>query len=874
MGYRDLGPNVSQKPQAVTPGGGQYTAEDHSFESLVFEQGKPPLDWEMNLMQEALGAYGFRRNNSRLLPSSWVVGGFLESSIPTSYAFLTPDPPGATTANQFMMVASDLVVNGWVLHYEFSGTPTAGFNIVQLPAPPSSGGRTDLVILEVWRALISPSPDGTNKSPTGQILRFGNAKAPDTVGNQNLLDDIKDPNLNAESARRVQIQYRYRVVQGITSLSSTPDGMEDPSVVAHTVPYRSASSVDGAATAYAFNKSQTDPGLWVAGTGSSSDATSLGTVDGFMHAVPVCAVFRRNTTAFNRSTNMNGAGLMATGVSGRPDGLYVDQVALGDVKDLRKSVAYDFKEVLDKAYNQVLDNTLGTEHEISTDGPSGITFLARDSIGTSGHIGNPDGVRSHFSDRSVTESVVVKVAVSAATVTVNLSSVATPWNSSGYSVESLAPLGTNIVGIGRARFVTASAEYDLLSASSPTHITNVSLTASPGPSVDNATITFNGAGPGTAYIELLIEYPGGNGIRRNMVQPNQFWTPPQASIAAWVDPTALAATSDSTRKALLTTFWWTDNAHREVSAKLPTTTQTFNTFWDGTAPATVYVPDLIVGPASVTYNSAGIPYTFSTSGYDFNASFTKVPLDPAHAPDAGTSATIVYNAVRPIPPVTAAPGDSYQLFYQTQAIQSVAVPSGVQTLQLVPRSVSPFMSVMSSGSGSPDDAFPFSSPSVQLPVGSQPALSYPESRLNMPTMMSVAGFGVNTGYIQLPVFVPYVPDPARVTLYKSTLDATVDGDGRNFWPKSDNGSSATYSPIMFSQELSFKQRHKVAYPVLMELKADFPSIGRKGTLVLVVFTRWSEFSEKNAIEFSPSPSDSCAAIFRVRGNMINPRRTI
>ena len=49
-------------------------------------------------------------------------------------------------------------------------------------------------------------------------------------------------------------------------------------------------SLNSSAPAYGAE----DTGLWVAGDGSSAAATALGTVDGFVYAVPVAFVFRRN----------------------------------------------------------------------------------------------------------------------------------------------------------------------------------------------------------------------------------------------------------------------------------------------------------------------------------------------------------------------------------------------------------------------------------------------------------------------------------------------------------------------------------------------------------------------------------------------------
>ncbi len=127
--------------------------------------------------------------------------------------------------------------------------------------------------------------------------------------------------------------------------------------------------------------------------------------------------------------------------------------------------------------------------------------------------------------------------------------------------------------------------------------------------------------------------------------------------------------------------------------------------------------------------------------------------------------------------------------------------------------------------------------------------------------------------MRLPVLIPYVPDSAQVTLFKDTLDQTVDGDGRNFWPKSNDGLSTVYSPTVTSQKLTSKQLHKVAYPVLMELKQDFGSIGRKSTFLLVVFTQLTAYDNMNTINLTPIQSDSCAAVYRVRGNLLNIRRT-
>ena len=868
MTYKNIGPGVSQNPQATVAGGGQYSEEDRSYEMLVFQQTKPIADWEMNLTQLMLGN---RPLNQKCLPSCWLINNFLErTDVNGSYLFLAPDPPLATTANRFQLRASDVLVNGWLVRFDFTESATAGINRITLPAPPNSGMRTDLVVLEVWRALVSPVPSVDNKSPTGQILRHGNAKAADgpPIGNTNLVDDILDPTFALETQKRVQIQYRYRVITGI-DLTAYPDGLDDPSVLANTVPYLFASPVDGVATVYPYVKHTTDQGLWVAGSGDAIGSAALGTVDGFMYAVPICAVFRRNVTAFDRSLNMNGGSAMSTGVVTRPDGVYNDQIVAEDIKDLRKGITWDLHEVLTKTSQQLLDNNLTTEHETSALGTAGVSLFYKDDIGTSGHISNSDAVRMNFGDRSTTDSIVVKIAAAPAAtfVSVQLDTLPISWIGP-VNLLALAPFGTNIVSVGQIRFVDTAAPYDKDSfvAVSP-YTASVVYSVAVGPAIDKVTVNFDVplVAAIDVYIELLIEYPLGVGTARNMVGAYDFWTPLPASIGAWVDAVQFTATSDANRDSLNPSYWWVDPAHRELTARIPSISIIATYYADATG-TRILIPEMLTGP--VTIND-GINPIYVTSVYTVNTNYTELTL--SFVVPAATAVMATYNTLRAPSPVGAPPANSYNIFYLSRAVQSIQVPAGQQTLNLIPRAFSPAMHVISSGSGSPDDAFPYASPSSQISMGALPAANFPEARLNTPSPMSVSGFGMDSGYIQVPVYVPYTPSPSQVTLYKNAPDVTIDGDGRNFWPKSDNGATPVYAPSVYSQQLLTYQKHKVAYPVLMELKQDFTAIGRKGTFVLVVFTKWFDFDNQNSVQLSTITTDSAAAVYRVHGNMLNPR---
>lgn len=865
MTYKNLGPDVSEKPTSVVAGGGQYTADDHSFESVVFQQDRPILDWEFNLLQEILGQAGSRLLALRTIPSGFLTGDFLEApDLSKSYTFLSAV---AGNENKFVMKAADLVVNGWPVRFEYSGSATPGENVVQLPAPPGGGNRTDLVILEVWRALVSPAPSIINKSPTGQILRHGNAKAADQFppGNVNLADDLLDPDYVQETQKRVQIQYRYRVIAGATLGVSDIDGFG--TLLSRSVPYQAGSDVDGEAPlgplAYA-SMSASSYGLWRAGNGNSVSAAALGTVDGFMYAVPVCAVFRRNSSPFTEA-NKNGSALIAAGSTNRPDGRFADQVTVDDVKDLRHSSTHDFSEVLEKNFQYVLDNTLATEHEMFADGGStvgGTGLLVGDLVASVGSqsAGNADGVRLNFSDRSVTEAAVAKVTVAASTsAVVSLSSFTFPWAGAPSNVKASAPAGTFIAQVNKVRLVSASTDTDMLDSGNPAFVTAMSFTAAPGPELDTVTLTFNTAVTGDVFVEVLVTYPPSRGVQRNVLQSYDLWTPNPASMQAGTDATKFTAVFGiPARYRLNSSYWWMEAAHRELTLRIPITSQVAS--YRVTADGKLRVPERITGVPTV---SGGQTVTAVTE----NTAYTELTITPGAAVNTALSVTYVpYRA-----PESSLEG--YRAWYLSRAVQSLDPPAGTQTLNLVPRALSSFLHVITSGSGSPDGSFPFDAPGVQIPIPTQPAASYPESRLDSPSSISVVGFVTNTGYVRLPALLPYAPNPSQVTLFRDAVDGSVDGDNRRFWPKSDDGTPPVYSPTALAANLSAPMRHKVAFPVLCELKEDYFPYGVRGTMLMVVFSKWIEFGTENGISLTSVPSDSGAAVFRLRGGFLNPRRS-
>lgn len=871
-GYENLGPNVSQNPQAVAPGGGGFSAEDRSYDSVVFQQNRPPMDWEWNLFQSMLA----KRNGLRSVPSGFLTGDFSLVDTPNggvgqSYGFLAPDPGIGSNANKFTLAAADLVVNGWPIRLEYTETNVDGSNLVVLPPPPLGGARTDLVIMEVWRALISPSPSTDNKSPSGQILRHGNAKASDgfPLGNVNLSDDLVDPSYGNESARRVQIQYRLRTVQNV-DLTSYADALGDPLITANTVPYLFASPVDGNPTAFPYVQHSSDPGLWVAGTGDAPSAGSLGTVDGYMYAIPVCAVFRRNTNAFDRSANLNGGLAMTSPTSDRPDGLFADQIIAEDVLDLRKTSGRDLSDLLEKGFKSVLKGTSSTTFDTSGLGTFGPTLTMRDSTGA-GHIGDTDGARVVFSDRATVQAVVTATVNAApySSVTLNLGSLPIPWNLPSLSnVKAKAPTGTSIVGVSKVRVVTATNDYNAFDpVTSPVHITSVAYSAAPGPAVDQVVITFSGSfNPSTCYVELLLEYPSGCGLSRNVLDVTDVWVP--AALPVWADVTKFYATSDANRKSCDTANYYFDGLHREVSLVYPAqlTATTFRASQESAT--TIFIPER-VDPSSV---SITVPAGTVVNNVSSGTAYTTVTFTPPAPIAPGAPVTATYICLRPAPETTVAPNDSVDFFYWSRARQSLIVPAGVRSLKLIPK-VFGQSHIIVAGSGTPGSSVNsfIKSPGTHIPISRVPAPSEPESIMDCPEYIPTAiGTYSNLSYLTAPTLVPMEYDPYSFRFYNDGTP-TLDGDGRSYWPFVEDATSDLLAYFSCITVNSPAIRRKIVYPFIAELAEDFQEYGRKGTLVLAILTHTITYSNDNVAIVSKPPyaGEGCAAVYRLRGNPIS-----
>jgi hypothetical protein len=263
-------------------------AQDRAFSHVIWQQGKPPMDAEFNLvtqMSEELRKEWTRAKH----PSGW-----LDPNSASPYEVYGTDENnsnlfwfGVQDANEYRNYPV-AVVNGWVVPVIGSNNANADTdprNVLKLTPPPSADNRTDFVFLEVWEAQLSPATT-LNKPSSTEIWRFGNV----LWGGTNLPDDLIDPTVGFETAERVQIQYRLRVVDNVNPISD-PEGMSSTLVLAQ--------GGMGAVGTFNFSNMKDemgDAGLWRAGDGDPNNG--MNTTSGYVYAIPIDFVFRRNTQGF------------------------------------------------------------------------------------------------------------------------------------------------------------------------------------------------------------------------------------------------------------------------------------------------------------------------------------------------------------------------------------------------------------------------------------------------------------------------------------------------------------------------------------------------------------------------------------------------
>lgn len=853
MGLKNFGIGVS----------GYLEPDGRAWETVVQQAGKPLLDKELNLTSDLKDLPA----RDGLIRSGWMT----DWDAPNNADFLS----GTPAANSVLLQGFGAFVNGWLVLVD--RTHASSDNLLNLGVGPAGAGarRTDIVVLEVWRRLLSASPDGTGKSPTARIWKDGNVKTfdlgdPNVDINNNLTDDILDGAVGSETTKRVQIQYRLRVIQGV-DLLAYPQGINDPVVFANSVP-AAPTFPDGVATTFNYTQDALDGTLWKAGDGNPSN--TLGTVDGYMYAIPLCAVFRRNTTAFDKNLNHNG-GVAFPGPSDRPDGLFHDIVTANDIADLRSTTfstegSWAPRQILDRNVDYLLDNVLCTEWMTTPRGGGidGHTALWADEVGISMAnggdgvvtgdtpggvlVGEFDAVRRAFSDRPIVEVASVRVAcpgpawVSGMTFLVSPSALEVypygPFNWAAYAPNEVTFIDIRNAYYQGNAFPLASADATLTLVEDlgtrPQVPVQVTVGAVP-PGITNEDL----------FLDVVIAYPAGRGLSKTAVTYHGVTYNNPAQLPA-IPPISFAADAISM-----------DAPHREAQILYTTLPITLNVMAETGGPSTrVRLPERASAIASLTIN-AGPPetITLSTDGREITiTSNVTVPFDQV---------TVNYTAIRPFPQND----EQITLWYDMRAPQTIRDGSLSSPLSLKIIEIGDSVWTLTAGSGSLDEAYPYPTAYVQLgAVKVAAGDSFDgDHELDARAHITVANFDADTGLLKLPVYLPMASGSGSLDLSRPGGAGEVDAESRTYYSLFTSGS---YNPNAYGQQLSDYKKHKVVLPVLAQLGSDEP-FGQRGSLVLVLLSRWASFDPDNGVwlDSDPLTNTTCASIYRLKCNPLGRR---
>ena len=380
------------------------TIENRNILFPVFMPSKPVLDSELNLISDSL-ASKMQDIIRDAVPSGWLDANYSigHDTTGTTYGINTTYTANTIYINSQKDTPSTAIVNGWEIPVGGVGVNDDTLLKLVLSNPPSSGFRDDLVFLEVWKFMVRSNTSTDGKPSATEIYKYGNTQYYGT----NLAEEFINPAIGFETSDRIQIQYRIRTVDSV-DFTSYPYGIDD----INTVKAQGGSS--SPVSAYTFinaGSSLDDSGLYIAGDGSSSARTALKTVDGYVYAIPMFRIHRRNIAAFSTS-NQNGAG--AYSVEGstpslRPDGLFANQIHELDIEDLRHAISFsgfDYASMVSKNTNDLFSGQLKTcltESELESAVSRTNLGMYIDTIASSfpaatDNITSPNGQLRYFSD--------------------------------------------------------------------------------------------------------------------------------------------------------------------------------------------------------------------------------------------------------------------------------------------------------------------------------------------------------------------------------------------------------------------------------------------------------------------------------------------
>ena len=234
--------------------------------------------------------------------------------------------------NGFELPPFDTICNGYITHHElYNGTKKKNIP-VRLPNPPITGFRHDFVYIEFWFAELKEKD---------KVPKFG-------YNINNPMDyNIIDERINDETSRRIQLQWTISHYEDYDDWCDKgfikPNGQPNEKI--H--PLAQTGYLD--MTSH-YEPVDYDPYLYRAGNGLSPKQ-KIHTVDGYIYAIPLFNIFRRNNDTYSAAVNPYGGPDYVAGKTitvKRPDGKYSNIIYDDDIKDLRH-----LSPMSEKQYNKI-----------------------------------------------------------------------------------------------------------------------------------------------------------------------------------------------------------------------------------------------------------------------------------------------------------------------------------------------------------------------------------------------------------------------------------------------------------------------------------------------------------------------------------------
>lgn len=147
-----------------------FTGSGYNYDTVVFQKGKPPLDSEVNLVQQLQML--INQKQLSWLNSGWLTMREVHTDTLLSNQFYTQNPTDA--------IPEYAVINGHVVYVTGTNTQTPNANLINLGTAPLTGNRINGVFLEVWRALLSPNSSTNKPSPITIIDALNDVEAVDS----------------------------------------------------------------------------------------------------------------------------------------------------------------------------------------------------------------------------------------------------------------------------------------------------------------------------------------------------------------------------------------------------------------------------------------------------------------------------------------------------------------------------------------------------------------------------------------------------------------------------------------------------------------------------------------------------------------------